>query len=102
MDNGFRSPNIRKSTKRALAQKKVQDEGKLKNKSNDEIEELITHEVALENSHPRGEKPKYFSEITEMDGSIHLWFGTKKCCLHLAIDKATNTVVGAYFDCKKH
>ena len=98
MDNGFRSPNIRKATKRALAKKKLQDEGKLKNKSNDEIEELITHEVALENSHPRGEKPKYFGEITEMYGSIHLWFGTKKCCLHLAIDKATNTVVGAYFD----
>ena len=33
-----------------------------------------------------------------MDGSIHLWFGTKKCCLHLSIDKTTNTVVGAYFD----
>lgn len=33
-----------------------------------------------------------------MDGSIHLWFGDKKCCLHLAVDECTNTVVGAYFD----
>lgn len=33
-----------------------------------------------------------------MDGSIHLWFGEKKSCLHLAADKATNTIVGAYFD----
>ena len=33
-----------------------------------------------------------------MDGSIHLWFGVKKVCLHLAIDKATSTIVGAYFD----
>lgn len=33
-----------------------------------------------------------------MDGSIHLWFGDKKSCLHLAADKATNTIVGAYFD----
>ena len=33
-----------------------------------------------------------------MDGSIHRWFGDKKTCLHLAIDKATNTVIGAYFD----
>ena len=47
MDNSFRSPNIRKATKRALTKKKLQEEGKLKNKSNDEIEELITHEVAL-------------------------------------------------------
>ena len=73
MDNGFRSPNIRG----ALAKKKLQDEGKLKNKSNDEIEELLTHEVALENSHLRGEKPKYFGEISEMDGSIHLLIGRK-------------------------
>lgn len=33
-----------------------------------------------------------------MDGSFHLWFGDKKACLHLAVDKATNHVVGAYFD----
>lgn len=45
-----------------------------------------------------GEKPKYFGEITEMDGSSHLWFGDKKSCLHLATDKATNHIVGAYFD----
>lgn len=47
---------------------------------------------------PDGEKPKYFGEITEIDGSIHLWFGDKKSCLHLAADKATNRIVGAYFD----
>ena len=66
--------------------------------SNEEIEVKINHEVALEDSHPRGEKPKYFGEIIEEDGSIHLWFGDKKTCLHLAVDKATNTIVGAYFD----
>ena len=33
-----------------------------------------------------------------MDGSSHLWFGEKKSCLHLATDKATNHIVGAYFD----
>ena len=33
-----------------------------------------------------------------MDGSSHLWFGDKKACLHLAVDKATNHIVGAYFD----
>lgn len=27
-----------------------------------------------------------------------MWFGEKKTCLHLAIDKATSTIVGAYFD----
>lgn len=33
-----------------------------------------------------------------MDGSSHLWFGDRKSCLHLATDKATNHIVGAYFD----
>ena len=98
MEEGFTSPNIRKATRKTLAKKKLMEEGKLKNKTDTEIEELINHEIALEDSHPRREKPKYFGELTEMDGSIHQWFGTKKSCLHLAVDKTTNTVVVAYFD----
>ena len=98
MNAGITSPKIRKATKRRLAREKLEREKKLKNKTNEEIEVIVNYEVALEDSHPRGEKPKYFGEITEMDGSIHLWFGEKKACLHLAADKATNTIVGAYFD----
>lgn len=95
---GFVSPAARRATKRKAAKQKLEKEKKLENKTNEEIEIIVEHEIALENSHPRGQKPKYFGEITEMDGSIHLWFGTKKSCLHLAVDKATNHVVGAYFD----
>ena len=98
MKAGITSPKIRKATKRRIAKEKLQKEKKLKNKTAEEIEVIVNYEVALEDSHPRGEKPKYFGEVTEMDGSIHLWFGEKKACLHLAADKATNTIVGAYFD----
>ena len=98
MNAGFISPKVRKATKRRLAKEKLEKEKNIENKTEEEIEVIINHEVALEDSHPRGEKPKYFGEITEMDGSIHLWFGNKKACLHLAADKATNTIVGAYFD----
>ena len=98
MENGIRSPKARKATKRRLAKERLQKEKKLKNKTEEEIEVIVNNEVALEDSHPRGEKPKYFGEVTEMDGSSHLWFGDKKSCLHLAADKATNTIVGAYFD----
>ena len=98
MNAGITSPRVRKATKRRLAKEKLENEKKLENKTEEEIEVIINHEIALEDSHPRGEKPKYFGEITEMDGSSHLWFGEKKCCLHLAADKATNTIVGAYFD----
>lgn len=98
MNAGITSPRVRKATKKRLAKEKLEKENKLENKTEEEIEVIVNHEVALEDSHPRGEKPKYFGEITEMDGSSHLWFGTKKACLHLAADKATNTIVGAYFD----
>lgn len=98
MKNGIVSPKARKSTKRKLAKEKLIKEKKLDNKTEEEVEIIVNHEVALEDSHPRGEKPKYFGEVTEMDGSSHLWFGEKKSCLHLATDKATNHIVGGYFD----
>jgi transposase len=96
---GILSPKARKKTKKEFAKKKLIEEKKINSAmSNEEIEAKVSHELALEDSHPRGEKPKYFGEIIEQDGSIHLWFGDKKACLHLAIDKATSTIVGAYFD----
>lgn len=98
MKAGISSPKIRKNTKKRIAKEKLEKEKKLENKTEEEIEVIINHEVALEDSHPRGQKPKNFGELTEMDGSIHLWFGDKKACLHLAADKTTNTIVGAYFD----
>ena len=98
-NEGILSPKARKKTKRNFAKQKLLQEKKINLAMNEEkINEIINHEIALEDSHPRGEKPKYFGEIIEQDGSIHLWFGDKKTCLHLAIDKATSTVVGAYFD----
>ena len=98
MNAGIVSPKVRKSTKRRIAKEKLEKENKLNNKTDEEIEVIINHEVALEDSHPRKEKPKYFGEVTELDGSNHLWFGTKKSCLHLAADEATNNIVGGYFD----
>ena len=93
------SPKARKKTKQEYAKKKLLQEKKINLAMSDEqIEHIVNHEIALEDSHPRGEKPKYFGEIIEQDGSIHLWFGETKTCLHLAIDKATSTIVGAHFD----
>lgn len=93
------SPKARRKTKRDYAKNKLLLEKKINlAMSEQQIETIINHEIALEDSHPRGEKPKYFGEIIEQDGSIHNWFGNIKSCLHLAIDKATSTIVGAYFD----
>ena len=96
---GILSPKARKKTKREFKKKQLLEQKKINNAMSDEqINSIVNHEIALENSHPRGEKPKYFGEVIEQDGSIHLWFGSIKSCLHLAIDKATSTIVGAWFD----
>ena len=96
---GILSPKARKKTKREFKKKQLLEEKKINNAMSDEqIDYIVNHEIALEDSHPRGEKPKYFGELIEQDGSIHEWFGGFKTCLHLAIDKATSTIVGAYFD----
>ena len=98
MKKNIASPKARKITKKKIIRKKLQEKQNLKDKRPEEIDTIVSNEMELKNSHPRGQKPKYFGEITEMDGSIHQWFSEKKSCLHLAVDKATNTVVGAYFD----
>lgn len=96
---GIISPKARKKTKRKHMKQKLLQEKKINlAMNNKQIENIINHEIALEDSHPRGEKPKYFGEIIEQDGSIHMWFGGIKTCLHLAIDKATSIIVGAWFD----
>ena len=93
------SPKARRKTKREFAKKKLLQEKKInETMSEEQIETIISHEITLKDSHPIGEQPKYFGEVIEQDGSIHPWFGNKKSCLHLAVDKATSTVVGAYFD----
>ena len=96
---GILSPKVRKRTKKEFIKQKLLKEKKINLTMTDEkIDAIVNHEMNLEDSHPRGEKPKYFGEVIEQDGSIHLWFGDKKTCLHLAIDKATSTIVGAWFD----
>ena len=92
------SPKANKTTRKKFIKQQLLKDKKLKNKTEEEIEVIANHEIALQDAHPRQERPKYFGENIEMDGSIHKWFGGKVTCLHLAADKATNTIVGAYFD----
>lgn len=96
--NKLYSPKIRKVTKRKIKIEEKRLLKELKDKSDLDIKKIVNHEIALEDSHPRQERPKYFGENIEMDGSIHLWFGETKACLHLAVDRCTNIIVGAYFD----
>ena len=67
------------------------------NKSDKEIQTMVSHQLKIEEAHPRQEKLKYFGEVIEIDGSIHKWFGSEKVCLYLAIDLCTGTIVGGIF-----
>ena len=56
---GILSPKARKKTKREYTKKKLLQEKKINLAMTDEqIETIVSHEVALEDSHPRCEKPK--------------------------------------------
>ena len=79
---GILSPKARKRTKKEFIKQQLLKEKKINlAMSKEQIETIVNHEISLEDSHPRGEKPKYFGELIEQDGSIHKWFGNFKSCL---------------------
>ena len=67
-------------------------------KQQKEVLVQLEAEPYVRTTHPIQPRSKYFGEELQMDASIHLWFGTKKCALHTAIDDATGLIVGACFD----
>jgi len=67
-------------------------------KGKKETERIQAKIIETEDGHPRRPRCAYFGEMIQMDASLHLWFGDKKCTLHLAIDDATGIVVGAWFE----
>ena len=67
-------------------------------KQQKEVLVQLEAEPYVRTTHPIEPRSKYFGEELQMDASIHLWFGTKKCALHTAIDDATGLIVGAWFD----
>lgn len=90
------SPLAWKRTRRKLRDKlKTQKDAATSKK---EKERLQTAIVALEDAHPTRSRCSYAGEMIQMDASVHLWFGESKTHLHAAIDDATGTLVGAFFD----
>lgn len=59
----------------------------------DKIESINRYDA-----HPRRPRCAYFGELIQMDASPHIWFGNIISHLHLAIDDATGSIVGAFFD----
>lgn len=96
LEEGCLSPKAHKRTRAALKErlKSMQQNAKTK-KEKKEIEEKL---LLADDPHPRRPRCQYAGEMIQMDASIHRWFGDSKTTLHAAIDDATGTIVGAYFD----
>ena len=80
--------------------KRLRELKKLTKRQKEVLVQLET-EPYVRTTHPTQPRSKYFGEELQMDASIHLWFGTRKCALHTAIDDATGLIVGAWFDCQE-
>ena len=97
-DERIISPLAKKTTKRKMKEALKRD---LQKSSSIKEKDLLDQEIKIldyPDIHPRKPRKAYFGELLLMDASQHLWFGTEKYFLHVAIDDATGTIVGAYFD----
>lgn len=90
------SPKARKATKKKLkAHLKAQAECAKSKRQKEQLQQTLT---LVEEPHLRRPRCAYFGEMLQMDASQHRWFGEQITHLHAAIDDATETIVGAYFD----
>ncbi len=85
-----------RAKKKLMRQKLLAIQAKAKSKKARQA--LQSSLIALEDAHPRRPRKTYFGEQLQMDASLHLWFGSNKSQLHIAIDDASGAIVGAYFD----
>lgn len=92
------SPKAHKKTKK-LMKKMIKE--KLDISSSVVAKNELKHALAVVDSssaHPRRPRCKYAGEMIQMDASSFQWVNDQLWHLHLAVDDATGTVVGAYFD----
>ena len=92
------SPKAHKTTKRKLKKKlKIELNDTSSKKVQNDIKEAIAV-IDSKDAHPRRPRCKYFGQMIQMDASSYYWINGELWHLHLAVDDATNEVVGAYFD----
>lgn len=95
------SPKVQKDTIK-LEKDKIKLAKKNKEKLSEGQKDLIVKNNILDkyDAHSRIPRLKYFGECLEMDACEDYWLGLEfgKITLHGAIDNATGTVCGLYFD----
>lgn len=96
MQESILSPKANRSTKKRV--KNLLEEQKNKTSSKRELDKIMKNILAIEDAHPRRPRCAYAGEMVQMDASVHDWFGNDKTQLHIAVDDATGSILGAYFD----
>lgn len=98
IQNDILSPRANKQTRKKYKKLQLLKKKEIKNKSEKEINKIVSKQIALEDSTPRLPSTFYFGENIELDASSFVFFGSSKTHLHLSIDTATNICTGAYLD----
>ena len=96
--NGILSPKAKRETRKKFHKMSLMKKKENKNKTEKEINNIVSKQIALEDSTPRLPQALYFGENIELDASSFNFFGDITTHLHLSIDTATNTCTGAYLD----
>ncbi len=90
------SPKVTRAKKKRF-RKQLEDDKKAA-KTQKVADTIQANLVAVEDAHSRRSRSTYFGELLQMDGSPHRWFGDETTTLHVAIDDATGSITGAWFD----
>ena len=90
------SPRVTKARKKRIKKELlIKKENASSKKEADAIQANL---VAVEDAHSRRPRCAYFGEMQQMDASPYEWVPGQTWHLHLALDDATGTVTGAWFD----
>ena len=96
--NGIVSPKAKKNTRKKYKKLSLLKKKENNNKTEKEINKIVSYQIALEDATPWLPKPLYADENIELDASQYIFFGDIKSHLHLSIDTSTNSCTGAYLD----
>lgn len=92
------SPKARRSTKKKMKKRlKEQMNSTRSVRAKNQIKEQLL-QLNVKDAHPRRPRKKYMGEMIQMDASSFEWIPGQIWHLHVAVDDATGSIVGAYFD----
>ena len=93
---GFLSPKVTRAKKKRV-RKELEDK-KNAAKTSAQAEAIQANLIAVEDAHSRRPRCAYFGEMQQMDATPFQWIPGQVWHLHLAVDDATGTITGAWFD----